>query len=195
MRKSKIVVFGGAFNPPTLAHEAIIEALLDLPHFTEVWAMVSGDRIDKHMAVSDEHRMRMLELAMNGVVGRNPRFKISDFELTMPRPTQTYKTIEALERAYPNAEFWFAFGADSYDSILSWPNGAKLRDMLQKLVLFERSDKRAAAHKNTIRLQISNDFKDVSSTELRRLAANGTRLDGLVNNGVAAYIAEQKLYI
>ncbi len=195
MPKSKIVLFGGAFNPPTLAHEAILEALLDLPQFGEVWALVSGDRIDKHMAVSDKHRIQMLKLATKERFGSNSRFKISDFELAMPGLTQTYQTVIALEQAFPDAEFWFAFGADSYNSILSWPNGAKLRDKLQNIVLFDRSGQQAVAHKNTIRLQISNEFKNVSSSELRRLAANGTRLDGLVNNAVAAYIVEQKLYI
>ena len=194
MRKSKIVLFGGAFNPPTLAHEAIIEALLDVPQFSEVWALVSGDRIDKHMTISDEHRMRMLELATKDRFGNNVRFKISDFEINMPRPTQTYQTLIALEQAYPDAEFWFAFGADSYESILSWPNGDKLRDKLQNIVLFDRSGQQAAAHKNVIRPHISNELKNVSSSELRRMVADGRRLDGLVNKAVAAYIVQQKLY-
>lgn len=193
-KSQKILVFGGAFNPPTTAHEAIIQALLDLPGFDEVWILVSGDRLDKYMDISDEHRMRMVELIKKDRFADDPRLKVSDFELNMPRPTQTFQTSTALEQAYPGVEFWFVFGADSYNSILSWPHGAELRNKLTKIVLFSRSDQQAETTAKVIRLQISDAFKDVSSSELRRMAASGTSLRGMVSSIVADYIARHQLY-
>jgi nicotinic acid mononucleotide adenylyltransferase len=58
--KRKILLFGGSFSPPTLAHEAIIAACLDMKDFDEVWVMPSGDRADKVIAIQDEDRLKML---------------------------------------------------------------------------------------------------------------------------------------
>ncbi len=196
MKRSKIVIFGGAFNPPTLAHESIIAALLARREFDEVWVLVSGDRLDKHIGISDKIRLEMLELVKATGFKNDPRLIISDFELRLPRPTKTYQTVQALEKTYPEKEFWFSFGADSYASILEWPHGAQLREMLTRLVLVSRSDQAVpVTGGNVIRLRIVGDFKDVSSSEVRKLAASGLSIKDIVSEPVADFIRQNRLYV
>ena len=57
-----IYIFGAAFDPPHVGHTAIIRALLHYKNPTKIVLMPSGVRDDKSYNVSDEHRMKMLEI-------------------------------------------------------------------------------------------------------------------------------------
>lgn len=71
----EIAVFGGTFNPPTLAHQEIIEACLQHPTFDEVWVMPSGERADKDITVEAEDRIAMLEAVKSDVFAGDERLK------------------------------------------------------------------------------------------------------------------------
>lgn len=187
--RQRILVFGGAFNPPTLAHEAIVRACLALPEFSEVWAMPSGDRLDKTIEASDADRLAMLRLVKEASFGGDPRLVVSDFELCLPRPTKTSSTVAALERAYPDNDFWFAYGADSYRQMPSWPDGATLQQKL-RVVLFGRTSDDAVAGKKLHTI----DLPDISATHIRHAAAAGKKLDSLVSAPVAHYLQQHRLY-
>jgi nicotinate-nucleotide adenylyltransferase len=185
----KILVFGGAFNPPTLAHETIIRACLAMPGFDQVWIMPSGERLDKAIAASDADRLKMLEIVKAQVFDGDPRLVVSDFELKLPRPTQTARTVQALEDEYPNAEFWFAFGADAYRDMPNWENGRKLMNTI-KVVLFARS---TADHIEGIDF-IDINLPNISATKVRQAIKTGKSPNDLVSEGVARYIESRGLY-
>ncbi|MGB4966675.1 MAG: hypothetical protein WBO35_00560 [Candidatus Saccharimonadales bacterium] len=52
-----ILIFGGAFNPPTLAHEAIIRQWSSMPGFDEIWLTPSGSRTDKHISITSQQQL------------------------------------------------------------------------------------------------------------------------------------------
>ena len=187
----RILVLGGAFNPPTLAHEAMIARCLALPDFSEVWIMPSGDRIDKTIAsASDQQRLDMLQVVRDKVFAGDPRLMITDFELRLPRPSATHATIAALEAAYPSIQFWFVFGADSYASMPNWPQGAELQKHLTRLVLFDRGDTRSIAHPSALHIALPHELRDISSTAARQ-AADPKRYVGAP---VYQYIRRARLY-
>lgn len=191
----KVVIFGGAFSPPTVAHEAIIAELLALSQFDEVWVMPSGDRADKDMTARDSDRLAMLRLVRKHSFYDDARLKNIDFELRMPRPSQTFQTVELLQKTYPDTEFWFAYGPDAYVSMPGWPNGETLQQKL-KVVLFSSGGPDVPAKGKLIRLRISDAFCDASSTGARRLAADGAKdFTGLVSRPVAQYIQAKSLYV
>ena len=78
--KRNVLIFGGGFNPPTPAHEAIIGACLEMPQFDEIWLMPSGDRLDKSIDSEDRDRLQMLEIVKSERFGDNPRLHVSDFD-------------------------------------------------------------------------------------------------------------------
>lgn len=189
----RILVFGGGFNPPTLAHEAIIDACLKLPTFDEVWVMPSGERLDKRMAISDDDRLHMLQLVKAQSFANNPRLHISDFELRLPRPTKTSLTIPALVAAYPDTTFWFAYGVDSYLSMPEWPDGVRLQKELKRLVLFSRGPASQIAGKHTISATIPDLYQTVSSTRVRQAIVEGASLAGLVSESVGNYLVRHSI--
>jgi len=104
-REQNIAVFGGTFDPPTRAHEAIIESCLQRQDIDEVWLLPSGQRTDKNGMTSDDVRLAMLQHLQERVFLNDQRVVVSDFELQLPRPTQTWITAQALSDAYPSLHF------------------------------------------------------------------------------------------
>lgn len=183
----RVLLFGGSFNPPTLAHEEIIARCLDLPSFDEVWLMPSGDRMDKTIPASDKDRLAMLELVRTESFASNPRLHVSRFELDLPRPTATYDTWHALRAAYPGTDFWFVFGRDSYVTMPDWPNGNDLRHGLSMVIFGDETGEKPSA-KNVLYMALDADFSNISSTQARRALANNTKLTDIVSRSVARYM-------
>lgn len=57
-----IYIFGSASDPLHVGHTAIIRALLHYKNPAQIILIPSGIRDDKSYNVSDEHRMKMLEI-------------------------------------------------------------------------------------------------------------------------------------
>jgi len=190
---SRVIIFGGGFNPPTVAHAEIMDSCLALPDFNEVWVMPSGDRLDKQMEVTDEDRLKMLNLVKKEVFNDNPRLIVSDFELNLPRPNQTYQTIGKLASKFANIDFWMAYGLDAYKGMPSWTNGRELQSKLN-MIIFNRGESEFPIRSNIINLKV-NQCDLVSSTEVRKRINNGQSIDGFVSSSVKHYIEEKKLYI
>ncbi|HEY4963088.1 MAG TPA: nicotinate (nicotinamide) nucleotide adenylyltransferase [Candidatus Saccharimonadales bacterium] len=192
IEKSPVIIFGGAFNPPTSAHVDIIEACLSLPGFDELWVMPSGDRRDKQMDVSDEDRLNMLGLVRREVFEDNPRLVISDFELKLPRPNQTYITVGKLAAEHADIDFWFTYGADAYASMPEWTHGVELQEKLQ-MIIFGRGSIDIPSREEIIKLDVDS-CDGISSSRARANVTEGQPLDNLVCSSVARYIEQNKLY-
>ncbi len=182
-KAQKILLFGGSFSPPTLAHEEIIARCLALPRFDEVWVMPSADRLDKQMAIDGPTRLQMLKAIHTTRFAATPRLKISDFELQLPPPTNTYQTLAALHAAFSGTTFWLAFGMDAYRSMPTWPHGQTLQKNLQ-VVLFGSSPPPPESNRFPY-IQLGAAFADLSSTKVRLALQAGRPIDTMVSGPVA----------
>lgn len=190
--KEKVLIYGGTFNPPTNAHQEIIRRCLALDEFNELWVMPSGDRIDKDKMAADKHRLAMLRLLKHERFADDKRFIISDFELKLPRPNQTYITVGALAINYPSNEFWFIYGADAYKNMPRWHSGEKLRRSLN-MVIFERDGTVVPPADNII--SMGNGIEGMSSSTVREAVSNNMPVNAFVCAGVRQYIDRNKLYL
>lgn len=187
------VIYGGSFDPPTKAHQAVIRHCLDRSVTGEVWVMPSGSRVDKQSSLKDTDRSWMLKLVHEEVFSKDPRLFVSSFELDyLPRPTQTYRTVSALKAHFPKHTFRFVFGADSYLDMPNWENGVELQQTLNILVV-PRSGLEIAISNNVELINV--DAGDISSTEVRNRVRDNLGIDGLVCAGVRRYIEENRLYV
>lgn len=194
-KQQQIVIFGGSFNPPTIAHEQIMSACLSLPDFDEVWVMPSGQREDKHITCTDEVRMEMLRTLHQGEFESNPRLVISDFELRLPRPTRTVQTIGALALAHPDKKFWFVFGADSYENMTSWEGGEMLRANLPMLLVSRKDNELPEVSANIRHLPgVTDALAGMSSTQVREAVKRHRDVSGFVSNTILRHITNQGLY-
>lgn len=191
---TEIAVFGGTFDPPTKAHEAIIEACLADQSFDQVWVMPSGDRIDKPLMLPETTRFEMLKELHAEHFTNTAKLEVTDFELQLPRPTQTYSTVKALEEQYPDNKFWFVYGADSYYDMPRWQDGRRLQATLGILLVPRAGYEIPQGLANVRSLRLTEDLAYTSSTEVRGRIEQGESVDHLVSNGVARFILEKGLY-
>jgi nicotinate-nucleotide adenylyltransferase len=188
-----VAVFGGTFDPPTRAHEAIVAACLDRPDIDEVWWMPSGQRQDKPGMISNTGRLAMLQLIKTATFADDERLIITDFEQRLPQPTRTYQTVAALEARYPDHAFRYVFGGDAYRDMPKWRHGPELQRSLGVLVV-PRVGCPVPPETDTVQLLPLSLGEPISSTMLRERQSNGEQIEGYVSSAVAGYIAEQALY-
>lgn len=195
MRTKEIAVFGGSFDPPTVVHEQIVRALLNDPSFDEVWIMPSGNREDKPQTSEIHKRLAMLAILCQEKFAAEERLHISEFELGLPQPTETFCTYEELGKQYPSTRFWFVFGADSVTTMHTWREGERLLDELPMIVVPRHGYEVPASANHVQELPDLELFKQaISSTEVRRRVGEGVALDGLVTDAIAGFIHRRRLY-
>ncbi len=195
MKKTKkIIIYGGAFNPPTKAHHAILEALVDLAkkNNNEIWLIPSGERPDKVIGVSADMRMALCEALVKSVKNHDVTIKLLDFELTAQTETNTLESSLNLEERYPDCTFTWVFGSDSIKTMRTWPGGEQLFSSLNMLIV-------ARPHHELTSLPPYGKILPVkalaiSSTEVREKIKNGHTIDHLTPEHVTKLLGSTSLY-
>jgi len=208
----KIGILGGTFNPPhfghlRLAEEAVFCHGLDLMVFIPCFLPPHKGR--KDLAPPDD-RLDMARLAC----ADNPRFEVSDLEISIKGPSYTVRTLETLA-SQGNGEFFFILGTDSLREIHTWKDYQRLFELTNFIVVtrpgtgFDDAWKEIPQtvqnvfhkmndcyiHKSSRRLIPSSVIGlDVSSTRIRHLVMSGISVRYLVPESVRSYILQRKLY-
>ena len=104
----KTGIFSGSFNPVHIGHLALANYLCEYEGLDEVWFLVTPHNPLKteDELMDDELRLKLVQLAIAGY----PRFKASDIEFHLPRPSYTIHTLEKLKEIYPDREFHLIIG-------------------------------------------------------------------------------------
>lgn len=116
--KIKTGIYSGSFNPIHIGHLALANWLCEFTEIEELWFLVTPHNPlkEKGDLMDDQLRFEWVKKA----VANYPKFKASDFEFSLPQPTYSIYTLQALEKAYPNREFYFIMGADNWKYISRW---------------------------------------------------------------------------
>ena len=98
----------------------------------------------------------------------------SDFEFALPRPSYTYDTLKALERAHPDCRFALLIGADNWQVFDRWAHHDRLLSE-HDIFIYPRPDCPIDAASLPSRIHLLADVPqfDVSATDLRRRIAAG----------------------
>lgn len=169
------IIYGGAFNPPTRAHQAILQACVEHARTldAEVWLLPSGDRSDKTISVSRQRRLQLLQALVNDVILHDVQLDINTAELDRNEQTETYDTVMGMNESYPDRRFIWVFGSDSIVTMPSWRGGEWLVENLPMLVIERAGSPVEKLGRYALLLPVHTTM--VSSTEVRRrLAANET---------------------
>jgi nicotinate-nucleotide adenylyltransferase len=113
----------------------------------------------------------------------------------------TVDTLASIHASHPDAELTFIVGADTASTIPEWRDPARVLELARLAVAARPGTSSARVRKSLERIDARDRVAflempevDVSSALVRRLAADGERIEPLVGPAVAAYIAEQGLY-
>ena len=186
--QSEIIVYGGAFNPPTLAHELILRACVDYAktHGGEVWLLPSGNRHDKTITVSRRQRLAYVRAMIANVSDDEVSVRVETMELDQAGLAETSETVRLLKEAHPGARFRFVFGADSTMTMASWRGGQELLNTLPMLIVPRPGYEVNPMARQAVLLPIATP--DVSSTEVRRRLLAEESIEALVSPRVMALL-------
>lgn len=190
MEKIRTVIFGGSFDPIHVGHLSLASEVVASGLAGEVWFLVSPQNPHKEACrLSDENvRMQMVQLAIEG----NEKFKASDFEFTLPRPSYTINTLSALEKAFPDREFVLLIGADNWEKFDRWYRHEEILARYEIIVYPRENSLKPELPAGVTWL--SAKLHDVSSTQIRELVAKGCSISGLVVPAVQVFIDKSNLY-
>ena len=119
-QKKKIGIYSGSFNPIHIGHLALANWLCEYTDMDEIWFLVTPQNPFKKNMDLMEDNMR-LELVRRAVEDY-PKFKVSDFEFSLPKPSYTIHTLRALSKNYPDYDFLLIMGADNWVKFHHWQN-------------------------------------------------------------------------
>ena len=118
MKKERIGIFGGTFDPPHLGHLILAcEVYTQLKLDRLLWMLTPDpphkqDRIISTLA----HRKKMVSLAIDD----NPHFELSLIEAERPGPHYSVDTVRIVRERNLGAEIIYLMGGDSLRNLHSW---------------------------------------------------------------------------
>jgi len=202
----RVGMFGGAFDPPHLAHRALAEAALDQLGLDVLHIMPTGQAWHKARVLSSaEHRVAMCHLAF----GDLPRTRIDRRETTRQGPSYTADTLAELAREYPGASLFLVLGADQLLAFKSWVRWPEVLEQAQLAVAnralhigadaaLDQSEEMDLSAVDVTFVRLSMPLTNISASAVRsfveRPATQSAAFARLVPVSVASYIAEHSLY-
>lgn len=196
---STIALLGGTFDPPHNGHLALACGVADALQLERIWLMPAGNPHFKlgNQVTGAQDRLVMTRLLAQG----DSRLAVSSMEVRRAGVTYTAETLSKIHESYPQARLLFVIGGDSAQHIWRWRAAQTIAQLCTVVAVarpgFDFDAACAAVKASGLGFDmccVHVDVPDVSSTQVRSLAASGKSLDGLVPPAVERYICEHGLY-
>lgn len=204
-KRQGLGVFGGAFDPPHLAHVALVECAIAQLQLARVQLVPTGHAWHKTRALSDAaHRLAMTRLAFAHL----PQVQVDAREILRGGPSYTVDTLHELQAEHPGVQLYLLLGDDQRRSLPAWHRVEDIGRIAIICAAGRDSAVRAWADpsdaaKNSspppdlphLRIRtLDMPLMPHRATDIRALAAAGQPLTGLVSPAVERYIHEHHLY-
>jgi nicotinate-nucleotide adenylyltransferase len=192
----RIGLFGGSFDPPHLAHLALARIARDTLALDELRWVPTGDPWHKpgRVVTPAPQRLQMLRMAL----ADEPRMTISTIELDRSGPSYTLDTVEAMQAALAQAQWFLVIGQDQLARFDTWHRWQELAARVTLAVaardggpVAEAPALAALPHRREV---LAMPAMPLSSSDVRRRVASGEGIAGMVPAAVARYIEQAHLY-
>ena len=189
----KVGLFFGSFNPIHNGHLAIADVMADKTDLKEIWFIVSPQNPFKtsKSLLHEFDRLKMVELA----IGHNYKFRASDIEFSMPKPSYTVDTLTYLSDQHKDKEFSLIIGEDNLVHFHKWKNYQAILEN-HGLYVYPRPkvDKSKIMVDHRHIQYVDSPLMDISATFIREAIKNNHSVQYLLPESVANYIRAKKFY-
>lgn len=179
---TRVALFGGSFHPPHVGHRMVIDWLLATDRADEVWVIPTASHPFGKDLAPFRDRVDLCRAAF-------PQARIEEIETTLPAPSYTIATVEALKREHPTTRFLLVVGTDVLAESPKWKDFERLKTLVDLLPV------RRAGVPGSERDDGTPLFPEVSSSEIRARLARGADVSGLVPAAALRLIRERRLYL
>jgi nicotinate (nicotinamide) nucleotide adenylyltransferase len=206
-----ILLLGGAFNPPTIAHANLAVNALELKQIRvldrcELWFMPSySSAFNTSMTVSMEHRLNMLDILVNGII-RHPSIRISKYAVEQCNNAGPYSVVRSLIKDYPGVNFTYVIGSDHAQRIRDWRKSRDLVKTIPFIVvnragiwnhsgMYWHTESPHVHHKKSLtkdRMSSSQVRSDLGGTVKREFFS--TKTHPMLHDSIKQYIYDNDLY-
>ena len=195
-------ILGGSFNPIHNGHLMMAQCAHEQFGLDDIVVMPNKTTYYKENLtfVSDEHRMNMIRLAIEG----KSYLSLSDMEIKRGGVTHTIDTVREYKSMYPDIDLYFIIGGDSLEWIDRWVEADELLDSMTILsaVRGETDIRRSKEIIERIKKEhpLSNiellNMKQcaISSSDIRKKISIGEDVREMLPENVFRYIMEHELY-
>ena len=137
MQKNIIAIFGGSFNPPTIAHIDLAKQILDnIEKIEKIIFVPVSTKYNKQGLASDNDRFNMLE----EVCKKLNNIEVSSIELDSPRQLFTIETLDILQEQNKEKQICFIIGTDNLKQLETWHKADNLLEKYKVIVLKRDND-------------------------------------------------------
>ncbi len=200
-----VLVFGGSFDPPTVAHvrlPPLAARAVGADLVAYIPAAVSPFKVGQ-TDTSFEQRFAMLQSALQGI--EHVIILTDEYDRAAAgEPSYTVDTLATLRARLPeDVTLRLLIGSDQSRAFDRWREHEKILELAEPVVMVRPPETRdgvldalpAGFDRDTWANRLVDvPAIDVSSTEVRRRVAAGEPVHGLTPPAVATYIAEHGLY-
>lgn len=192
----KIGLMGGTFDPPHNAHINMAECAMKEYNLDKIMFMTGGNPPHKRTNTPSLLRHHMIKLA----IADNSDFFASSYEIEKTGYSYTSDTLKFLREEYPEDEFYFIIGGDSFEAIFSWHEPLEILKRCAILV-YPRNGKPTEKEIEDFNSEYNSRVfflhakeAEVSSSDIRREIADGRDMSEYLNSEVWQYIKRNLLY-
>lgn len=191
MGNEAIAIFGGAFNPPTLAHINLAKQILhNLSNIKKIIFVPVSTKYNKSGLAEDKDRFNMLKT----ICKEFNNIEVSDIELKSSRQLFTIETLDKIQEQNKNKKIFFIIGTDNLKQLDTWHNVDKLLEKYKVIVLKRNDDNISeiinnsnvlSNHRESI-IELKNIKPiNLSSTHIREKLKKGEDISKLVPPEIA----------
>jgi len=186
--------FGGSFDPIHLGHLIAAQDACEQLKLDKIVFLPTAQaplRNDSPQA-SAENRLEMIRLAING----DPRFEVSDLEISRGGTSYTLETIRGIRKQNPNLSPIWIIGEDQLGKLPAWHRISELSKLTEFAWLARPGHSIPDIPQiPSLRLHTLRSHQiEISSSEIRMRIREKRPLRFLTPDPVIKYINEQNLY-
>lgn len=156
-----IAIFGGSFDPPHIAHENIVNEVIENINVDKLFVVptyLSPFKDKYHL--EPKERFELLTTLFEA----DEKVEVTDFEIKQNRAVPTIETVEYFNKKYTPKNIYLIIGADNLQSIHLWNNFERLQELVKFIVI---SREGYEVKNDIIRFNTINMDIDISSSLLR----------------------------